>query len=343
MRTYCVLIVLVMGLGQAQAQTFLELFGLENNFSAPGVVPHGCLSAQPAVAPIPDESQIFYDQSFTVTDGTFTSDMRIRSWRIGCHEPNRSVIAVNFNIFAGDSINSYPQVMIKPERSNEEFFAGLFFHSMNNLVNAAGISDRLMLEEPLFDDGVTLVVDTTHLSGLTLDQYNSALTLELDFLNGQVNIPVPAYDPMLDPTQTPLPSFHGRYSGQWVVDGLPSSGLVLQIGEIPETERNFVFAIWFTYFDGEPSWVVGNRDLELGSNEISIDMSLVEGGEFFTDPGSFTQDDIAVSSAGTMIIRANNCNEIEADLDFTPIGRGSTTLTFDRLIRIAGYDCDQTQ
>lgn len=332
-----------------QSPSFGQSLDFPNNFTRPQTVPSGCLLYMPSFdAPPPD---VFYDETFSV--GGFFGDttVRIQVWRIGCHEPGRSAIALNLQVpptpIAG--VNQ-PFAFLRPSGANDAASATLSLFSNQDVPSALLSTGQFLSNEAnieFFPSGVTYIVHG--ITSITPEQYNDQIDLILDFglnLSGQqqqLAIPVFDYEPALDPPQLEAPAFHGRYSGQWVVDGLPASGLLLQIGEVPGTERNFIFAIWFTYIDGVPVWVVGNRDFDIGSNEIAIDMSFIEGGEFFTQPGSFTRDDIVVSPVGTMTVRANHCNEIEADIDFTSSGLGAENLTFNRLIRIAGYDCDQTQ
>ena len=314
-----------------------------HNQTAPSIVPKGCLVSIPTSS-APPSDQILFNETVEIERLFGFNEFRIRVWRQGCHEPNRSALLINIEGTTGINRNQSPKpnVRIVDPSSLEEFPMELTIWELNQAWFYEELLGFLAGNER-FPWGWTYVLESSNLDAMEL--YND--DLELLFIWGSPSrsfrFEVPAYDVSRDLPQTPLPVFHGRYSGHWVVDGLPSSGLLLQIGEVPGTDRNFVFAIWFTYIDGVPTWVVGNSDFEIGSNEINLDMTLFEGGEFFTQAGSFTQDDVVESPVGTMTIRANHCNEIEADVDFTEIGEGSANLTFNRLIRIAGYDCDQTQ
>lgn len=238
-----------------------------------------------------------------------------------------------------------PAALIRTSSSTSPEFATLsifsahdvpaIIQSQESLLSAVGVD---------FENGISYVVQSLFASP---DEYNFPVEVILDFgpsmsLDPQtVSIPVPSYFSDLFPPEFPAPPLHGRYSGQWAVEGLPRSGLVLQVAEINQN-RNFVFAIWFTYLNGEPVWVVGNADLDVGSNEIEIPMTILENGGFITDPGSFTSEDVNTFSVGTMTLRAVHCNQLEADIDFSQGGLGQNSLVLDRLIRIAGYDCDQT-
>lgn len=327
----------------SQSQTFFEFYSFKNLFTQPGVVPKGCLHFQPAFGAVPSNDILIFDSTFDVSDGQDAATVRIRSWRIGCYESGRSAIAVNFDLIAGDSEIDYPLASLIAPGSNVEETAGLFLFTLENVMQLQGLSALPMIEEDNFDNGITVVVDAPSVS-VPADVYNDDVTLRLQYTNGFVDIFVPTFDPLIDQRVTPEPRFNGRYSGQWIVDGLPRSGLVLQIAEQGTNAPPFAFLVWFTYFNGEPFWITGNISLpSTAPSELTVDMFSLNGGEFVTQPGSYSPEDTSVTNIGTMTIRPVDCNTIEADLDFSESGNGSQSLTFSRLIRIAGYDCDQTQ
>jgi len=228
--------------------------------------------------------------------------------------------------------------------SNSEETAGLFLFTLENVVQLQGLSGLPMTQENFFDNGVTVIVDAPTAS-VPAEVYNADVFIRLQYSNGFVDVFVPEFDPLIDQRVTAQPRFNGRYSGQWIVDGLPRSGLVLQIAEQPQASAPpFAFVVWFTYLNGEPFWITGNVNLtSTAPEELIIEMFSLEGGEFVTLPGTYTPQDTSVQPVGTMTLRPINCNSIEGDLDFTSSGLGQTSLEFGRLIRIAGYDCDQTQ
>lgn len=318
---------------------------LPNNFTIPAVVPHGCLSFVPALLEPPSEG-LFFDETFFV-ESVLSGNVRVRVWRIGCWEPGRSAIALNLS--SDTPLVRYPIVRLKNSSGVDQLASISVFDLDSGQRVHSGYAGGQMNEAaaPWYPDGVTLIVNNVSLGNdsdvISVTDYNDDIMLALEYENGVIEIPVFSYEPELDPPQFDVPVFNGRYSGQWTVPELPRSGLVLQIGEIP-LQRNFIFAIWFTYLDGSPMWVVGNADIPNSlQNEIEIPMSILEGGSFITSPGSFTADDVTVKSVGTMTLRAGHCNQIFADIDFSEAGLGTQELEFQRLIRIAGYDCDQTQ
>ena len=322
---------------------------LPNNFTLPTNVPNGCLTVVPSRFDAPP-SDVLVDEAFLIVD-IFGEQQatRIRIWRQGCFEPGRSALLMNLELLEDASAPGLvvPNILLTSDEN----------------VSAWGLTSEFPIqtsaEIPLFSDigianaavnfgnssvqsGTTYVVDAPQYF-LSPDAYNGSMDMLLDFGFGQnVTYEIPPYSAATDEPQLMAPAIHGRFSGQWTAPGLPRSGLVLQVGEVA-LDRNFVFAIWFTYLDGNPIWVVGNADIAIGSGEVSIPMSILDGGGFLTTPGSFSADDVSVDTVGTMTLRALHCNKMEAALDFTAGGLGQEDLELNRLIRIAGYDCDQTQ
>ena len=316
---------------------------LPNSFTYASVIPYGCLKVVPAVRSAPP-AETFFDTQVLVADNGATGLVRIRAWRIGCHEPNASAIILNFDLGSGSPAIRYPEVSLITADA-EMRPAGLFAFARTDFYNSRGASLEPMTDQLLstLAEGFSFVVDTDS-GAISKQQYNGSLELRLRWPSGLVvGIDVPDFDPALDPPQFTDPPLHGRYTGQWIVDGLPRQGLVLQVGELPP-DRNFLFMTMFTYLDGVPTWVVGNADFPVGAASVTVNMWTLDGGEFFTEPlNSYAREDVIQEKLGTMTIRARHCNVIDADIDFSESGFGVVSRRFERLIRIAGYDCDQTR
>jgi hypothetical protein len=325
---------------------------LPNHITLPTVVPSGCLSVVPSrfEPPPPDYAGYYQDiKSIPDLEGELV-DLRIQFWRQGCHEPDRSAIMMHIELLNEDAapLLVRPHVEIRHGGSPQHartWFSEFSLQSSGELAYLNGIglaNSAVQVGGELIQTGTTYVLDAFQ-HEISPEAYNEPVTIMVDFggLN-RFSYPLGQYVPMIDAPQLPDAALHGRYSGQWVVDDLPRTGLVLQIGEVGLL-RNFVFAIWFTYLDGEPIWVVGNADIPLGDGEVVMNMLRLEGGGFFTEPGSFEAEDVTSEVLGTMTLRAVHCNEIEAEIDFSRSGLGEQELVFSRLIDIAGYTCDQTQ
>lgn len=327
-------------------QSAVAQLAFPNNFTVQKKVPHGCLFVLPSLLAAPPED-VFVDSVLELTDvAGVQANLRIRIWRIGCHEPNRSAIAINFSLASGSpNALGLPLVSLDPGGLTGQAPAYLSLFSANNAEVAFFSFPWIfpLSEQEFFVDGSTYIIDSAD-PDLTTDAYNDTINLELSWGTEEqtFDVDIFEYAPALDATQLPTSPFNGRYSGQWNVDGLPRSGLVLQIGEVAP-DRNFIFAIWFTYVQGDPTWFVANADFAIGDSEVVLDMVELSGGEVVTQPNSFTADDVTVESVGTMTLRTIHCNALEADIDFRQGGFGQQVLELNRLIRIAGYDCDQTQ
>ena len=316
---------------------------LPNSFTDQSVIPHGCLTVVPSVFE-PPPSDVDHDETLTVLDEGNSAVLRVRAWRIGCHEPGRSAIALNFKLISGRPEVRYPTpVLVSQDALPRE--AGLFHFGRSDYYDRLGFAMTMMTDQttPSFVDGATLIVDA-HAERITPEKYNSLLTLRLEWPSGEETvITIQNYDEFASMPQLPETPLHGRYTGQWVVDGLPRQGLVMQIGELPP-DRNYLFLTMFTYLDGAPTWVVGNTDFPVGANSVTVEMFTLEGGEYFTEPlHSYQREDVTQQNLGTITIRPRHCNIVDADIDFSAVGFGHVSRRFERLIRIAGYDCDQTR
>ena len=200
------------------------------------------------------------------------------------------------------------------------------------------VADAMLAVEPTVPDDDTTFLPVDYNSEFTLEFYWGAYTGVDQF----VSYVIPGYDPALDPPQSDPPILNGRYSGQYIVEGLPRQGLVLQVAE-REDGTNYYFAIFFTYINGDPHWINGNTAPDTpGKSSITMEMFDLVGGKFVTAiPGSYDREDVVPSTVGEITFEAVDCNTLVADYDFTPGGFGTGTITFKRLIRIAGYDCNQ--
>jgi hypothetical protein len=323
---------------------------MPNYFTVPSAVPKGCFSVIPGRFAAPPANPLVDDQ-VTVEDLAGTPlDIRVRLWRLQCHSGNRSALLMNIELLDNDLAPLLPRPSPEIRSAVNAPYVPAFLSEFpaGNTGEVAplgniGIANRIVrINGDDVETGPTFVVDAFDFN-VDPNAYNESISVRLTFGSEDPLVySIPAVSAFADDTQLPEPALHGRYSGQWVAEDLPRSGLVLQVGEAPP-DRVFVFAIWFTYLDGAPFWVTGNGDIEAGANEITLDMVRLQGGDFLTNGGSFSADDVTVDTVGTMTLRAVDCNSIEGSADFSPVGLGTTNLELDRLIRIAGYDCDQTQ
>jgi len=308
--------------------------------TSPGKIPMGCLSYSPKNIGPPDEALLEFDFThFVFLPFGLVRSLDLKGWRIACPGAGRSALALSVSVLESNAA-PVPEVSLARAPGGEQVPAqfSLFPDPFSNLGQTLL---PIAYEEP--QGQVTVLIDS-HSPLLSVDEYNGAVNVTLEW-PGQDPL-VLTYRSLADSVAVPqeeAPFLNGRYSGQWVVDGLDRQGLVLQVGEI-NADRNFVFAVMFTYFNGQPTWVVGNADISVNQSSVSLEMFQLEGGEFFAAPFvSYDEEDVEINPVGVMTLRTADCNLIFADVDFSGSGFEPHTLEYSRLIDLAGYTCDQTR
>ncbi len=314
--------------------------------------PPGCVALDLPTQPTPGENELWDEvvQAPAVGSNTANSNVRIQIWRVGCADSGFSVVMVRLQ-------NLSEQLVLIPQVFAEAGQSELPFHEAQLISQPAvgniGAAGNVM---PFSGQTFMLAVDPVSVDAETFfspQDYNEEFTLEF-FWGGFASevtlgelFPIASYTPALDPLQFDPPLLHGRMNGAYIFGDKPSAGLFLNVGEqLSEidgelVDTNFVFAAFFTYLDGEPYWMVGStgpQDPGLGT--ITIDMVSLRGGDFFTNPPSYTDADLDAEVVGRLTIEALDCNNLLLDYDFGNIGVGSGSLEAQRLIRVAGYDCN---
>jgi len=310
-----------------------------HSFTPATKIPAGCLSKSPLE--LKPNNELFFDDVIDLHSPIDTGSYRIRVWRIGCHEPGRSAIAVNFQ--AVDEAAGFiplPSAELFDLDGNKNPAALLLFPANGPgylRATASGSLTKLTEGNP---SGVTMIVDTDS-DSMTATQYNEIVGLRLTFDSQELIIGVLNYVASLDPPQFEAPPLHGRYSGLWIAADLPRTGLVFHSGGTL-SERLYVFTFWLTYIEGAPVWLIGESDIGPEDSSIELDLHRYHGGKIITDP-SFSEEDVSSEIVGTMTLSARHCNLLEVGIDLTSLGKSSRMMQLTRLTRIAGFDCDQTQ
>ena len=127
----------------------------------------------------------------------------------------------------------------------------------------------------------------------------------------------------------------GRVSGQWVAEGMNRQGLNLTSGVRPDNSR-YVFAVWYTYLEGEPFWIVGNADYTPPSDVITIPIQRFSGLGFLQDDGAESDGPFSV---GSLTLRPLSCDELEVSWDFPDFSSSGTGI-MQRLANVAGVECE---
>lgn len=310
--------------------------------------PPGCLSIDLPEQP-PSEDSVLLDTSIpapTINSDSRDGSVRTQIWRVACDDDDFSVVLVRMAQDGGDNPVVVPQVFADAGDVELPFHEAqlLLLPGAGNVGATGGIITEggttwMLAVDPFSIDGSTTFLPT---------DYNEAFTVEFNwgsFATAQpegTRFVLDRFEPTLDLPQFDAPVLNGRYSGQWVREGAEFQGLVLQIGE--QVDENFIFAIFFTYLDGEPLWVVGNTPpavLEPGA--VTVPMLTLENGAFITAQNQPPGDQVGINDAGTIEIEVIDCNRLRVTYDFSPLGQGTGSIELERLIRIAGYDCNPWQ
>jgi len=307
--------------------------------------PPGCLSIELPEQPR-DQDSLLVDTNMvapTINSNSRDGSVRVRIWRVACDDENFSVVLVRMSQNGGANPIVVPTVFADAGDVELPFHEAqlLLLPGAGNVGATGGIITEggttwMLAVDPIAIDGATEFLPA---------DYNATFTVEFNwgsFATAQpegTRFVLDEFVPELDLPQFDQPVLNGRYSGQWVLDGAPRQGLVLQIAE--QVDQNFVFAIFFTYLDGQPIWVVGNSLAGLAQpGPVAIQMTTLENGEFISDPNQPEPEQIPADSAGNIEIEVIDCNTIRVNYDFSPLGKGSGTMQLERFIRIAGYDCN---
>ncbi len=345
MRSIVVVLALVLS-GKAAATG--EINVLTDLFSP---FPPGCVALSLPDQPASADNLLWdeIEQAPAAGSSTANNDVRVQIWRVGCADDGYSVVMVRLTNLS-DELVLVPQVFLDTEVIDD-----LLWHqgqlistpavgdigASGNLMPGVGQTYMLAVDPLSYFDDETL---------FTVDDYNDEFLLELfwgAFSPAAANpdlFPIASYNPALDPPQFDTPLLHGRMTGAYIFEGKPSAGLFLNVGENfnrDGADDNYVFAAFYTYLDGEPFWMVGSSgSRDAGISTVTMEMFSFSGGDFFTNPPSYTDDDLLVDSVGTLTIEVVDCNNLRLDYDFDGIAGGMGTLDAERLIHIAGYDCN---
>lgn len=311
--------------------------------------PPGCIALSLPEAPV-SEINTLVDEVIEVPRGGGSEaidDIRVMMWRVGCHDPGFSVIMVRLqNVGSGFlTLARVPEVYV--EKVVDEPGSHRAHLISDPAASGVGATGEFI---PFSGQTWMLAVDpiedfVSNLFFIEPGDYNDVLAVELVW-NPEQLVPtavsrfvLPPYEPQFDPPQFTNPILHGRMSGQYTFDGVPATGLQVLVGEQSDG-TNFVFAIFFTYLDGEPFWVVGSTGGEpIGIPKVELGMLEINGGSFF-GLGPFSDSELEFDTVGSLSLEAIDCKTMRVGYDFSSIGGGTGVLEGTRFIDIAGYSCN---
>jgi len=286
-------------------------------------------------------------------------------YRVGCAEPGRSIILVEFRL--PDYWTPIYSALLLPEFRGFTPWESVLFE-LKPEPNARGQSlQQNLLTRTVIGDFEgwywvdarqyrwRYVLDLSHLGadwGDMTAYYNRAFGLEIDAGKGAAPfaITIPATADVLH--ASPSLPLNGRLGGTWVETGAADQGFLLTFGhpvpptgtviESPEGSELHVFLSWFT-FDamGEPLWLVGDTRFSQGVDSVALPLWRVSAARFMSGWVETGLADGPYVPAGELHLRARNCNALEVSYELEALGLGVGEMRLERLFaqETAGYPC----
>jgi len=288
-----------------------------------------------------------------------TAQVDMAVYRVGCAEPNRSMILVEFKLTEKWMYTR----LILPSIAGEGGPMDGVPLELKSEPNGWGQSiAQNSLTMPIFGDYTNgfndarlftwrYVVDVSPAGqgwdpDYLVDYYNGPWRLAFFAEDGSQAfvVDIPATEEVLEPNPD-LP-FNGRLSGVWVEQGSADQGLIISFSnpvppagsEIadPEFSDLTVFLSWYTFdSQGNLLWLTGANRFPQGAAEVSIPIELVTHGQFLGD------EKAERSVVGELQLRARQCNSLQINYDLGSLGLGSGEMHLQRAyaLEIAGYPC----
>jgi hypothetical protein len=314
----------------------------------------------------------FYEQDLVLADSFGKFPVTVSAYRLGCAEPNRSLVWLAFRI--SDKIDppmvefaSYRLPRVSARTPANRIWGmrlagepGTWGEGDEPYKTSKFIGD-LRLSKPMGDyRGFqwVFVLDNQSpystpgmtVEGMSATEYNDSFQLMLSPARTSANNPptyiieVPSTRSLLD--RSPLLPLNGRLSGLWVTEGAPDQGVNLAVSTLPgpplvpfhasKVQPLVVFFSWYTFdSSGKPMWLTGSGEFELGDTEVSVDLVLSNGGKFMGRKLANR------TRAGRVTLRSNHCNDLTLSYSLQNPALGSGVRRLQRLFAMetAGYAC----
>jgi hypothetical protein len=287
--------------------------------------------------------------------------VNVNMYRVGCAEPNRSVILVEFTL-PPEWVDPRNAQILLPSAGGSTAWDHVPFE-LKAEPNGWGQSTQ--------QPAITIQAFGEYTGGwddprrftwryvLDVDPVGQYWPWELppEYYNGRfslvlwgrdpsvgIGVEVPATREVLEPNAS-LP-LNGRLTGTWVEEGAADQGFLLSFSNPappagseaaePENSELLVFLSWFTFdSQGDMLWLTGSARFPQGATEVTVPIVQVTHGQFL---GSQAAER---STVGNVRLRAKQCNALEVEYDLADLDLGDGAMRLQRLdaLEIAGYPC----
>jgi len=272
-------------------------------------------------------------------------DVEMRILRVGCTEPDRSILLVRLAVpYVDDDIESWvPVPFVVAERP-----AGLYPMRLAREANTTWRINEVLAEGETqgfyLDNALNAWLappEVGNYEGFMFPRYyNDEFTLHVidrTERHGEVegfSFVIPAYANHLKEDSL---LWHGMLSGVWIINDRPDQGFMISINERPTSGGTLnLFLTWSTFdSDGNQLWLAATGPLHVHSGWVTNDLIRVLNGQF---TGPLPRQRMV---AGSISLFPKSCTEILAEYDLEAIGLGTGKLTLNRFegLEMSGYAC----
>ncbi|HET6564785.1 MAG TPA: hypothetical protein VFG52_05180 [Xanthomonadales bacterium] len=318
-----------------------------------------------------EEPVKFYEADLVLADSFNDFPVNVSAYRLGCAEPNRSLVWLVFRISdqligidaehatyrlprvtAVDAQNRSWDMRLAPEPNT--WGAGQETTSSSRLIGDlrpySPMGDYRDIDWIFLLDNESPYAAPGTPGGMPASVYNDSFQLVLspqrpdtDALATHI-IEVPSTASLL--SRNPALPINGRLSGLWVTEGAPDQGVNLAISTLPsrplapfyssQVQPQVLFFSWYTFdSDGRPMWLTGSAEFETGATEVRVPLVKVSEGKFMGGKQAQRQQ------AGHVTVRSNHCNDLTLNYSLQIPAATSGVRRLQRLFAMetAGYAC----
>jgi len=160
--------------------------------------------------------------------------------------------------------------------------------------------------------------------GFVFDDDNAfTLTYESD-VAADATLQIPSYDPSQYMISGEL-ALSGKLSGSYYEPTRDREGALIELGQAGGAK--VVFLTWYTYFQGQQRWIVGNTTYTPGATRVTIPMIVTTGGQF---GAAYNPSQVQVSNWGTATISFPSCSRMR--FEWSENGGQSGLYDYQRLL-----------